>query len=393
MDRHIVFVAPPAPGHVYPSLPLVEQLVGRGHRVSYVTSPALAPVVAAAGSAVLELDWEPDTSARSETEFTIESLVADMDGFLAVAEAALPALVDRLRHDVPDLICADAVVLGPLLAGVFAVPMVGMVPSFATNAHFSPSVLVPGFDPTHPALSAYGARVAALFTTYDLPVPAGPMGGCPEPGLRLVFVPREFQIAGETFEESYHFIGPDVCQRARASDWTPTGDGPVLLVSLGTAFNNRPEFFTAVARALTGTEWQVVMAIGEHTDPAAVGPVPPNVRIAAAVPQLGVLRHAAAFVSHAGMGSTMEALYYQVPLVAVPQVHEQAVNAARVQELGLGRHLQDRTPTATQLREAVEQVSADEAIRANLAAMKHALLAAGGASAGADAIEHCLGSR
>lgn len=393
MGRHVVFVAPPAPGHVYPSLALVEELIGRGHRVSYVTSPALAPVVVAAGATVLELDWEPDTSSLSDTEFTIETLVADMNGFLAATQAALPALVARLRQDVPDLVCADAVALGPLLAGIFGAPMVTLVPNLATNAHFPPSALVPAFDPTHPALADYGARVGALFAAYGLPAAAMSMGGGPEPGLRLVFVPREFQIAGETFDESYHFIGPDVGQRARVTDWSPTGDGPLLLVSLGTAFNNRPEFFTAVADAFTGSEWQVVMALGAHTDPRVIGPVPPNVRIATAVPQLGVLRHAAAFISHGGMGSTMEALYYQVPLVAVPQVHEQVINAARVQELGLGRHLRDRTPTATQLREAVEQVSADEAIRANLAVMKHALLDAGGAGAGADAIEHYLRNR
>jgi len=45
-----------------------------------------------------------------------------------------------------------------------------------------------------------------------------------------------------------------------------------------------------------------------------------------------VLRHARAFLSHAGMNSTMEALHYGVPLVALPQMPEQAANADRVVE-------------------------------------------------------------
>jgi MGT family glycosyltransferase len=194
------------------------------------------------------------------------------------------------------------------------------------------------------------------------------------------------QIAGDTFDETYRFIGPSV-GRARAREWDPPGDGPVLLVSLGTAFNNRPEFFRATADAFAGTRWQVVMAIGEHTDPDAVGPVPANVQIAARVPQPAVLRHATAFVSHAGMGSTMEALYHQVPLVAVPQVREQELNAARLQELGLGRHLPTRSPAPELLREAVEQVSDDPGIRARLADMRDAIRCAGGAAAGAEAVE------
>lgn len=44
--------------------------------------------------------------------------------------------------------------------------------------------------------------------------------------------------------------------------------------------------------------------------------------------------------------------------------------------------------TVEELRQTVEQVDADPTIRANLAAMKRALDDAGGASAGADAIEH-----
>jgi len=48
------------------------------------------------------------------------------------------------------------------------------------------------------------------------------------------------------------------------------------------------------------------MTVGE-VDPAALGPIPATVDIRPRFPQLGVLRHAAAFVSHAGMNSTMEA--------------------------------------------------------------------------------------
>lgn len=39
MGKHFAFVAPPAFGHVNPTLPLVEELVSRGHRVSYATGP------------------------------------------------------------------------------------------------------------------------------------------------------------------------------------------------------------------------------------------------------------------------------------------------------------------------------------------------------------------
>ena len=88
-----------------------------------------------------------------------------------------------------------------------------------------------------------------------------------------------------------------------------------------------------------------------------LGAVPANVDVRAWFPQPAVLRHAAAFVSHAGMGSTMEALYYGVPLVCVPQMVEQEVNAARVAELGLGVRLDPEGLTADDLRAAVDAVT------------------------------------
>jgi MGT family glycosyltransferase len=100
-----------------------------------------------------------------------------------------------------------------------------------------------------------------------------------------------------------------------------------------------------------------------------------------------VLRRADVFVSHAGMNSTMEALYHAVPLVTVPQMPEQEANARRVEELGLGCRLDPHELTPERLRALVDEVAADEEIRANLAAMHTAIRKAGGSVAAADAIE------
>jgi len=388
--RHLLFVTPPAPGHVHPTLALVERLVARGHRVSYVTSPALRPAVTAAGASAVDLNWEPETGALAGAEFSVETLVATMWGYLNAVASAMPTLLSRFERGAVDVVCSDAVVLGPLLAGVLGVPMVSLLPNFATNEHVRLAEIVPGFDPAHPALREYGGRLAALFAEYGLPAPADPTGG-QGTGLTLVFLPREFQIAGDSFDDTYRFIGPSIPRYARASDWVPPRDGePVVLVSLGTAFTNRPQFFATCVEAFRDPDWHVVMAVGEHVDPGTLGPLPASMEIASRVPQLAVLRHATVFVSHAGMGSTMESLYHQVPLVAVPQAREQVVNARRVVELGLGRCLDAAALTAEQLREAVDQVAADPAIRDNLATMKKALDAAGGANAGAEALERYL---
>lgn len=384
---HVLFTTPPAAGHVYPTLPLVEELVDRSHRVTFVSGGSLAPELELAGASVVDLGWEPDTSALAATGFTAETLSADLRAFLAAARTLTPDLLDVLAADPPDVVCADSVPLGALLAGIFGAPTVSLIPTLATNTAFTPAELIDGFTPNHPGMGRYFGELTDWFASYGQPVPHGTSNEAAPASPSLVFVPREFQIAGDTFDDSFHFTGPSVPHRARRTPpWQPPPSGaPVLLVSLGTAFNNRPEFFASCADAFADSSFHVVMAIGGHVDLTDLGTLAPNVETHRRVSQLAVLRHAAAFITHAGMGSTMEALYYQVPTVAIPQVREQSVNADRIEQLGLGTRID--SPTPDQLRNTAERITAEPTVRANLAAMKNAINHAGGAASGADLIE------
>jgi MGT family glycosyltransferase len=160
----------------------------------------------------------------------------------------------------------------------------------------------------------------------------------------------------------------------------------VLYISLGTIFTDNPAFYRTCIEAFGDGAWQVAMTIGD-LDPAALAPIPPRVDARPRFPQPAVLRHARAFISHAGMNSTMEALSYGVPLVCLPQMPEQAANADRVVERGLGERLAVDTLTSDILRRAVTRVTTDEQVRANLEHMQRAIRDAGGAERGATLIE------
>lgn len=58
MAMHFAFVSIPAHGHVNPTLPLVAELVGRGHRVTYFTAADFEPRIRAAGAAFPRLRRE-----------------------------------------------------------------------------------------------------------------------------------------------------------------------------------------------------------------------------------------------------------------------------------------------------------------------------------------------
>jgi MGT family glycosyltransferase len=167
----------------------------------------------------------------------------------------------------------------------------------------------------------------------------------------------------------------------------------VVLVSLGSVYNNAPEFYRSCAAAFADSPWHVVLAVGERVDLAEIGPLPGNVEVHRVVPQVDVLATCSVFLCHAGMGGLMEAMQAGVPVVTVPQTVEQESNAARVEQLGLGVRLDPPLVTAEALRAMVDKVAGDPGFAARVVAMRRDIETAGGAARAADVVESLLAAR
>lgn len=382
-DRHLAVVSLPAHGHVNPVLPVVAELASRGWRISVATGERFRPEVEKAGATLVPTAAQAPT-APPPTVTGPAVFASFLQRVLTDARTSLPALTDHFRADPPRAVCYDATSLaGRILATQTRAADIALVPSFASNERSSPFARSAAAAPP-PEVIDVVREMAALAAEHGVELQRG-VGLLAPASLNVVFIPRAFQPAGDTFDDRFRFVGPSPAGREDDPDWMPP-DAPVLFVSLGTAFNDRPSFYRACLEAFAD-RGPVAMAVGQHVRVDDLGPVPGNVDVRSWFPQPAVLRHASAFVSHAGMGSTMEALYYGVPLVCVPQMLEQEVNAGRVAELGLGVRLDAARLTADDLRAAVDAVTGDAAVRAGLDRMQHAVRTAGGAVAAAEAIE------
>lgn len=399
MKKHFAFIAPPKQGHVYPTLPLVEELVARGHRVTYVTGAPMLPTVVASGAIPFALPGDalapPPPTAGKTFQFTAANFARMLLGTLQGAERAFPEILAHLQQEKPDAVCYDILSpVGPVLADALGVPGVLLGPSMADNEHFSMSTKMPASedDAAESTADLFG-QVIATYGRFRRSAGLSESGRPPLLGgtgkLNLVFIPRAFQIAGDTFDSSFRFLGPSLGARVQTDRWQPPANGkPVLFISLGTVFNRNLAFFTQCIEAFADSPWHVVMVA--HQD-LTLPPLPDNFEVAPSFPQLAVLAHAQVCLCHTGMNSTMESLYYGVPLVSVPQMPEQAVTGGRVEELGLGRKLDPKTMTAESLRKTVDEVAADPHIRANVARFRDELRAVDGAAVGADALEALVG--
>ncbi|WP_223986767.1 macrolide family glycosyltransferase [Arthrobacter sp. NicSoilB8] len=392
---HFAFVSIPAYGHVNPTLPLVAELVRRGHRVTYFTSADFEPRIRNAGADFLASggNWLASLPGLGPGQRAQANLMLPvMNQVFEDIRSSFPALVDRLRQDPPDAVCFDAMTLsGSMAAEKIGAPPIALMPTYATNEHFSLRSLMPApppgsADDMAKVRMAMGRLLAEFAAEQGVRTPRM-FDGPPAP-FNIVFIPREFQPKGETFDDRFRFVGPSVGGRDIDGEWTRERTGPLLFISLGTTpLNRQPDFFKMCLDAFGGSDWDVAMAVGEQTSMAELGTIPSNVRIRPFFPQLQVLRQAAVFITHAGMNSTMEALYYAVPMLAVPQQPEQAATARRLEELGLGRHLAAEDVAPEALRAAVDSLHTDAGVWRNVAAMSNIVRNAGGAVAAAEAIE------
>jgi MGT family glycosyltransferase len=384
-----IFFSLPAHGHTNPSLPLVRELVDRGDEIVYCSSAAFASRIEAAGARfapyrspfLADMRGLPDR--MDELAWLLMSTTREVLGDLAT-----------FRGERPDYLITDSIApWGHWVGAALGVPVVTSVVTFAINRHVLAYGLAKGVRPRSAGVLA--SKIRHLFKAARLGRALRRQFAVKGPGpspftysaLNIVYTSRHFQPCAATFDERFQFVGPAIAPRDEpAFPWERLRHAPLVYVSLGTIFNADPGFYRTCFEALRALDVQGIVSVGQQVRLDALGEPPPNVLVMRHVPQLEVLRRAAAFVSHGGMNSVSESLYHGVPVLVVPQMSEQHVVGRRTEELGAGLHLAAGAATAAAIRSLVGRLLAEDGFRQQAAVIKDSFAAAGGVARAADAI-------
>ncbi|MGW4683264.1 macrolide family glycosyltransferase [Micromonospora taraxaci] len=376
-------------GHINPTLPVVGELVRRGHFVTYHTTPAYAEEIEATGARVLLYSGDDVPLSGPPTPVTV------MEQLARTAVRVLPGVLTDLRGTRPDLIVHDSLCpWGPLAARELGVPPASSFTTFAFNRH------VP--SPTRGSWKLLSAAVALprptmgylrsrweLRRRYDTgALPLIDLANIRQP-LNLVYTSRAFHPEADSFDESYQFVGPSI--GARPADSSFPDDrlrGPVIYASMGTVFD-APQLLRTLADALAPLGGTVIISTG-HTEPAVLGPLPDNVLAYRSVPQLEVLARAMLFITHGGVNSVNEALYAGTPMLVVPQGADQLLVASRIVELGAGLSIRTEDVTVEVVRALARRLLDESRFQAAASTLQVAQRQAGGYARAADVLEHFM---
>lgn len=364
----------PAHGHTNPTLGLVRALTEAGHQVWYFSFEEFREKIEKAGATFIACDGydfemeDKDNADRvgKDKVFATELLVSST---LALDEMS----TRRIREIEPDIIVSDSVAFwGKLAAMKHQLPYVCSTTTFAFNKYSAKYMQESAWDI---------ARMLLALPRINKQLKRLREKGYPVRSLldivqndndtnTIVYTSKYFQPCSDTFSDRFHFIGPSI--RPVTEPVEKTADKTVY-ISMGTVNQNR-QFYRNCVSVLARTGWQVILSMG--TNPDHFDDLPENIRVYESVDQMAVLSIADAFITHCGMNSASEGLYFGVPLVLFPQTPEQDAVAKRTEELGAGVRL--KSISEEDVLEAVTMVITEPQYREGALRVSESFRACGG---------------
>ena len=392
-----MFVEMPAYGHVNPTLPLVSELARRGEHVVYYDAEEFQAQVERAGATFRAYPAGVLTSTDIARATQTGDLLSVPSLILRATESLLPFLLDALPQERPDVIVLDSNALwGHMAAKMLHLPTVSLMTTFLPSAaqflRLTPREwihMVRPMLPSLPRVVSLRSRLIRRFGKSVVPRPAFPAVG----GLNIAFLPRDVQPENPRVDDSFRFVGPMIDLEAGQGDlpFDISGPEPLIYISLGTLHRGSAGFFHQCFQAFADMRVRAILSVGPQTDLQGLRNILSNFIVRPFVPQLDVLRRATVFFTHGGMNSTLEGLFWAVPLVVIPQQVEQLLIGLHVADRGAGLvlrgHVAGERVSAAQLRGALERVLSEPGFRVAASALQKALHATGGYRQAADEIQ------
>ena len=379
----------PAHGHTNPTLGLVKALTEAGHQVWYFSFEDFREKIEDSGATFIGCDgydFEMEDKGNADRVGKDKVYATEL---LVSSTLALDEMTSRVIGEIkPDVVVSDSVAFwGKLAAMKHGLPYVSSTTTFAFNKYSAKYMQESVWDIVR-MLAAMPRINKQLKRLRDKGYPVKSLLDIVQNDNEtntIVYTSKYFQPRSETFSDKYHFIGPSI--RPITNPIEKTAD-KLVYISMGTVNQNR-DFYRNCIHLLGQTDWQVVISMG--TNPEHYEDPPDNIQIYESVDQMAVLSVADAFITHCGMNSASEGLYFQVPLVLFPQTPEQDAVAKRVEELGAGVRL--KSISENDILQALRQIIYEPGYKDNAAKISESFRACGGAAEGKLFLERITDNR
>ncbi|MED4117160.1 macrolide family glycosyltransferase [Priestia megaterium] len=365
--RKVLFLNYPGEGHVNPTLALVEELLKKGEEVVYYCIEEYRNKIEKTGAT-----FHPYKNFTRNADL-VKKMAKRMDPLemllymVRSADTVIEGVLEDIRAEKYDYVIYDNnFAAGWMIADILNIPKISSCTTFAIDEEVFSNVMKSRgeIDKTSPTYQELEEILKKWRQKYGITINDNhKLMSCPG-DITLVYTSRSYQPRAEKFDNSFIFVGPSIAPRKDVETLSLKNiPGKLIFISMGTIFNQQPELYTTCFEAFQEIQATVILSVGKQTDISQFKDIPSNFIIRNYVPQLEILEQADVFITHGGMNSTSEGLYFGVPLVVMPVVGDQLIVANRIEELGAGLQLNRQELDAITLRNTTEQVLSNSSFR------------------------------
>ncbi|MGC5776495.1 macrolide family glycosyltransferase [Paenibacillus pabuli] len=400
----VLVVMMPAEGHINPSLGVIKELVENGDEVVYCCTEKYRTKIEALGAHFKAYSFNEATLLNNpdmkpfELKHPYQFLYMMLE---KIIQRFIPDVLNLIEDETYDYLIFDSLIGwgGQILGDKLGIPTVCSTTTFVFVEPL-------GFDnqlkdddeevkELYNGIMEMSQQIASQF---NVAVPSMAELSGHSGQLKIVYTSRYFQPMGDKLDDSFVFTGPSITTRKDAPSFANESLHALykqaVYISMGTILNKDLDFYKLCFTAFHDLPVQFILSSGKDTDIEPIADlIPENFIIRPYLPQLEVLQHVDVFLTHAGMNSTSEALYYNVPLVMLPLTSDQPRVAGRVQELGAGVIVDKNNLTADVLRNAVLEVLGNASYKEQAEVIGRTLREAGGYKQAAMAIQNFMGNQ
>jgi UDP:flavonoid glycosyltransferase YjiC (YdhE family) len=375
------------------------ELAKRGHEVVWASGVEVAPLVQVHGIGfhpLAETGWRwPPPPPIERRDVGSQEELQQLRGKRAIDQwldeerviAATVELVGLIRRSRPHVLVTEMFVAAAgLAAEMTETPLV--VAGWPAHA--------PGDAPASDPLVVYGRRrLDRIIERLDIAgvnfTTSGPPALC-SPRLHVTYWSPAWFAGAKLLPQTQHVGGSAPPALPPLAELPHPEDRPWVVITLGTSFNDDPNFFQMAAQATVRLGCAPIILLGED-DPKRLqdmkaqlaGRLPIEATVWGRVPLAAVLPYTNAAIHHGGAGMTHALVTQAVPQIVSPHAADQQRQALGVQRTGVGVAVAPREVTVDRLEGALASLLPDlSPFRARAAALAAEFASLGGPAAAAD---------
>lgn len=384
----------PVIGYVTPMMPIVRQLVDRGHDVCWYTGQLFQTNVEASGARFIAMTEALDFSIVEKVPPAWEQQRQSLKGLAQLRFDLKHFFIDHaigqvrdyqtiLQEFTADILLADTFFLGSAWMHELGGPPWAQL---SISVMTFPGRDIPpfglGLQPTDSGSSQLRIRTLKAMTNVvlrgikkDMAVARSQLG-LPDnqqfffdtlsPYLYLVTTVPSFEYPRGDLPSQVHFIGPPISESHKdfkAPAWW--GDlqteHPIVYVTQDAISTDPNDLIVPTLNALKDCNLLVIATTDNSPDiKLANFELPGNARIESAIPHHQLLPHVDVMITNGDFRSVQTALSYGIPLIAAGQSEDKPEVCARIAWSGVGINLKTQRPKPQQISQTVEEILANK---------------------------------